>query len=55
MKVIIDAKSSDKHYIVSYTNGKPFIWIAKSKNTLGMVIKQIGLKNIKEIIQWEKK
>ena len=51
MKVIIDAKISDKHFIISWVNGDPFIWIAKSKNTLGMVIKQIGLKNIKEIIQ----
>lgn len=51
MKVIIDAKTSDKHFIVSWVNGDSFIWIAKSKNTLDMVINQIGKENIEEVIQ----
>lgn len=48
--LIIDTKSSNTHFIISYENGKPFIWINKQKNTLEMVINQLGKENIKEVI-----
>lgn len=48
--LIIDTKSSNTHFIISYEKGKPFIWINKKKNTLEMVIEQLGKENIKEVI-----
>jgi len=48
--VIVDTKESNTHFIVKWENGCSFIWISKAKNTLEMVIEQLGKENIKEVI-----
>lgn len=48
--IIIDTKSSDKYFILSYIDGKPFASIGKKYNDLEDVIKLVGEENIKEVI-----
>ena len=50
MKVIIDTKSSEKHFILMWADKKPFCWINKAHNTLEDVKEQIGIENIMEVV-----
>ena len=50
IKLIIDTKSDEKHYVVLKEDGKQFCLIAKSNNTLDDVKRFIGTMNIKEVI-----
>ena len=50
MKLIIDTKSDEKHYVVLKEDGTQFCLIAKSNNTLDDVKRFIGTMNIKEVI-----
>ena len=50
IKLIIDTKSDEKHYVVLKEDGKQFCFIAKSNNTLDDVKRFIGTMNIKEVI-----
>ena len=50
IKLIIDTKSDEKHYVVLKEDGTQFCLIAKSNNTLDDVKRFIGTMNIKEVI-----
>ena len=50
MKLIIDTKSDEKHYVILKEDGKQFCLITKKGNTLDDVKRFIGTMNIKEVI-----
>lgn len=47
--IIIDTFTSKTHFILSYEDGTPIVWISKKSNTLEMVIEQVGKENVKEV------